>query len=232
MLLLSGLLLVACKVTTDLNQVVAVEVVLPDSGRIELTDTLLATGRALNGLGDSVGGQQIYWASLDTAIIAVLDSASGVTITKSVGVGRLQARVGDLRSNPQNVTVLARLDSMLALSAVRDTIDLAPDSTGKVDSLSAPLQIAAFATGGVPSGRRVVYRATTFAAGDTVVTFVPNDSVLTTATSTSAVGSTQLLLRLHAGPVPDSVLVTATMRRLDGTQIPGSPVTFVVAISP
>lgn len=224
-------MLVACKINTDVNQVVAIEIVLPDSGRVEVTDTFRPTGRALNGLGDSVGGQQLYWTSLDTAIIAVLDSTTGATITKSVGVGRLLARVGNLLSNPQNVTVLARLDSMNALSATRDTIALAPDSVGKVDSLSSPLQIAAFATGGVPSGRRVVYTATTFPASDSLVTFVPN-VVLTSATSTSALGSTQLAVRFHAGTPPDSVLVSATMKRPNGTPIPGSPVSFVVVITP
>ena len=232
MVALAGLVLVACKINTDVNQVVAVEIVLPDSGRVELPDTFLPTGRALNGLGDSVGGQQLYWTSLDTAIIAVLDSTTGVTLPKKPGVGRLQARVGNLFSNPQNVTVLARLDSMNALSAARDTIDLTPDSLGKVDSLSSPLQIAVFSIDGVPSGRRVVFTATTFPASDSLVTFLPNDSVLTTATSTSAVGQTQLVVRPHAGTPPDSVVVSATMKRLDGTPIPGSPQTFVVEIKP
>ena len=153
-------------------------------------------------------------------------------ITKSVGVGRLQARIGNLISNPQNVSVLARLDSMNALSATRDTIHRAADSSGKVDSLSPPLQIAAFATGGVPSGRRVVFTATTFPAGDSLVTFLPNDSVLTSATSTSAIGAAQLVVRVHAGTPPDSVLVSATMKRPNDTPIPGSPVTFVVEIQP
>lgn len=232
MIILAGLVLGACKINTDVNQVVAIEIVLPDSGRVELPDTFLPTGRALNGLGDSVGGQQLFWTSLDTAIIAVLDSTTGVTLTKTVGIGRLQARAGNLFSNPQNVTVLAHLDSMNALSALRDTIDLTPDSVGKVDSISTPLQIAAFGTGGVPSGRRVVFTATTFPSGDSLVTFVPNDSVLTTATSTGAVGQTQLVVRPHVGTPPDSVLVSATMKRLDGTPIPGSPVSFLVVITP
>ena len=65
----------ACKINTDVNQPVAIEIRLPDSGRVELTDTFRPTARALNGIGDSVQAAFV-WASLDTAILAVLDSAT------------------------------------------------------------------------------------------------------------------------------------------------------------
>ena len=97
--------LLACgKLGTDLDSVVALEIVLPDSGRIAVGDTLRPSARALNGRGDSVAAE-IFWSSLDTAIIAVLDSATGKTLGKAVGTGRLQARTGPLRSNPQSVIV-------------------------------------------------------------------------------------------------------------------------------
>lgn len=89
---------------TNLDQVVALEIVLPDSGRVVLGGTILPLGRALNGRGDSVAAE-IFWSSLDTAIITVSDSATGATFGKAVGTGRLQARVGALRSNPQSVIV-------------------------------------------------------------------------------------------------------------------------------
>lgn len=197
----------------------AVEVILPDSGRAEITDTYLPRGRALNAVGDSVAAD-IYWSSLDTAIIAVLDSTTGVSLAKAVGSGRLQARVGALRSEPQPVIILTRLDMLAAAGPTRVIVSLA-------DSLSPELQVQAFATPGVPANRRVVYAATTFPASGPVVTFVPNDSVLTSSTG---VASTRL--RLLAGAIPDSVVVTATMRRPDGTAIPGSPVTFVLEFGP
>lgn len=95
-----------CELGTDLDQIVAIDVSLPDSGRVTLGDTLRPTARALNGRGDSVAAD-IVWASLDTAIVAVLDSTTGETLGKSVGTGRIQARVGSLRSNPLNVVVLS-----------------------------------------------------------------------------------------------------------------------------
>ena len=146
----------ACKIKTDPDQAVAIEIALPDSGRVEVTDTFRPSGRALNGLGDSVQAE-LYWFSLDTAKMVVLDSATGVTLPKVVGTGTLQARTGNLFSNPQTVQVLARLDSIRALGATRDTVT-APDS------LSDSLRVQAYAFGGIPSGRRVVYAVTTYPA--------------------------------------------------------------------
>lgn len=99
-------LLIACgKLGTDLDDIVALEIVLPDSGRITVGDTLHPLARALNGRGDTVQAE-IRWATLDTIILAV-DSVSGATVGKAVGTGRLQARTGNLRSNPQSIVVSA-----------------------------------------------------------------------------------------------------------------------------
>jgi len=216
----------ACKINTDVKQPVAIEIRLPDSGRVELTDTFRPSARALNGLGDSVAAQFV-WSSLDTTIIAVLDTTTGATLPKVVGAGRLQARTGNLFSNPQIVTVLARLDSIRALGATRDTVVVTPVPPATLaDSLSDSLQVQAYAFGGIPSNRRVVYVATTFPASDSTVTLLPHDSVLT-----STAGVAFARVKLRRGPVPDSVVVTATMRRLDGTVVPDS-VTFVVEFRP
>ena len=209
----------ACKLNPDPDVVVAIEVILPDSARVEVTDSYLPHARALNGAGDSVAAP-VFWSSLDPAIIQVLDSTTGVSLADSVGTGRLQARVEQIRSSPQPVTVLARLDSMFASGPNVDTV-AAPDST------SDSLVVQATATGGQASGRRVVYAATTYPAGVSTVTFLPNDTV-----STSSVGVASVQVKFVTGTPPDSVVVTATMRRLDGTTIPGSPVTFVVEFRP
>jgi hypothetical protein len=96
-------LLVACsKLGTDLDDVVAIEIVIPDS--MFVGDILTPQARALNGRGDSVAAE-IFWSSLDTAVVAVLDSTTGETLGKKAGTGRLQARTGALRSNPQSILV-------------------------------------------------------------------------------------------------------------------------------
>lgn len=217
--------LFACKLNPDLNQAVAIEIVLPDSGQVELTDTFRPHGRALNGFGDSVAAP-LVWSSLDTATIVVLDSTTGETLPKAVGTGRLLARTGKLFSNPQSVFVLARLDSMAAASPIVDTLDVTPtDST--TDSLSNPLQIQTFALGGTAVSRRVVYAFTTYPASGPVVTLFPRDTVFTNST-----GAASVQVRLHAGSLPDSVVVTASMTRFDGSPLPGSPVTFSVEFRP
>ena len=211
----------ACKINTDLDQPVAIDIVLPDSGRVEVTDTFRPRARALNGIGDSVQAE-LSWASLDTAVLAVLDSTTGVSISKTIGSARLQARTGNLFSNPQTVTVLARLDSIRVLGAARNTVFAA-------DSLSDSLQVQAFALGGaIPANRRVVFTKTTFPASDSMVTLVPKDTVFTNPSTGVAV----VQVRLGTGPVPDSVVVTATMQHVNRTPVQGSPLTFVVEFRP
>jgi hypothetical protein len=214
----------ACKINTDVNQPVAIEIILPDSGRVEVSDTFRPSGRALNGFGDSVAAP-LFWTSFDTTL-EVLDSTTGVSIGRAQGSARLQARAGELPSNPQTVSVLARLDSMAAADNTRDTLDVTPtDSTA--DSLSAPLKIQTFAFGGIASGRPVIYAFTTYPDSGPVVTLLPKDTVTTASDGTASVQ-----LRLHKGTVPDSVVVTATMRKFHGDSLPGSPVTFVVEFRP
>jgi hypothetical protein len=197
---------------------VAIEIVLPDSGRVEVTDTFRPRGRALNGLGDSVQAV-LFWYSLDTTL-TVLDSATGVSMANAVGSARLEARTGNLFSNPQPVTIKERLDSLRAAGATLDTVFVS------ADSLSDSLSVQAYAFGGTPVGRRVVYAVATFPDSGPVVTLVPNDTV---ATNSAGVAVTRL--RFLGGTVPDSVVVTATMRRVNGVLLPDT-VKFVVEFSP
>jgi hypothetical protein len=150
-----------------------------------------------------------------------------VAIGDSVGTGRLQARVDELRSNPQQVRVIARLDSMAPDSPQDDTLDVTPTDT-TVDSLSNALKIRTVAFGGDASSRRVVYTMAIYPAAGPVVTLVPNDTVATLADGTASV---QVKVQ-PAGPLPDSVVVNAAMQRFHGGPLPGSPVTFVVRVLP
>ena len=193
---------------------------LPDSGRAEVGDTLRPGARALNGRGDSVAGQ-VYWSSLDTAIVPVVDSVTGVTFAKAAGSGRLQARVGGLRSNPQTVVVLVRLDSATATGSIRDTMIVSTP-----DTLSDSLVVKVWAGTSGASGRSVVYTMAIYPAADSTVTLLPKTPV-----QTDANGIAFKRVRFEPGPLPDSVVVTATVRRPDGTAVP-SPVTFVVEFRP
>jgi len=197
---------------------VAIEIVLPDSGRVEVTDTFRPRGRALNGLGDSVQAV-LYWYSLDSTL-TVLDSATGVSVANAVGSARLEARTGNLFSNPQPVTIKERLDSLRAGGATRDTVIVS------ADSLSDSLSVQAYAFGGTPVGRRVVYAVATFPDSGPVVTLVPNDTV-----TTNSAGVAVTRLRFQGGTLPDSVVVTATIRHINGVPLPDT-VKFVVEFRP
>jgi len=212
----------ACKVSTNLDQVVALEIVLPNGGQLEVGDTLLPSARALNGHGDTIT-TDIFWVALDTTIITVLDSTTGATLGDLIGQGRLQARVGLLTSNPQTVTVITHLDSVTALPPTLDTI-----TVSQPDTISDSLRVQLFATPAVAVGRRVVFSATTFPAGDPLVTLVPRDTIFSSGTGLAAIQ----VRRPAGGTLPDSVVVSATVQRPDGTPIPGSPRTFVVEFRP
>lgn len=203
---------------------IALQVFVPDSGAVELNDTLLPRARALNGRGDSVSAT-IIWAALDTAVVTVLDSTTGATRGDSVAEGRIQARVGNLRSSPLPIRVQSPADSIRPAGSVRDTVDLAAG-----DSLSDTLAVRVWATpdnlAANRVGRRVAYSAAIYPSTGTTVTLQPKDTVLT---GTSGIAIARL--RLTSGQ-PDSVVVTAVARRADGQPVPGPSVTFVVEFRP
>jgi len=199
------------------------QVFLPDSGAVEVGDTLRPRARALNGRGDSVAAT-IIWGALDTAIATVVDSTTGATLGKTLGLGRIQARTGTLRSNPLSVRVQSPADSIGAEGSRRDTVDLIAG-----DSLSDSLVMRVHATPENATnlvGRRVVYSATVYPTGAATVTLQPGDTVLTGTT-----GRAIVRLRLTTGQL-DSVIVAAAARRADGQTVPGTRVTFVVEFRP
>ena len=223
----------------DLNRVIAIEVTAPDS--LEELVTLVPHARALDGHLDSVPVTFI-WSTLDTAILTVLDSTTGRTVVNHAGnTGRLLARTGSMFSNPVVIRALAAADTVYPTPATRvaDTVHLSVDSLS--DSLAVLIADIIDSTSGgdsltVPlAGRPVAYSITfptvpgpvTLVTSDTAHTLVTGDTV-----SSGSLGIASVKLRLIAGPVPDSVLVTASAHRAVGTPVPGSPVTFVVRFLP
>jgi hypothetical protein len=142
-------------------------------------------------------------------------------VGRIIGTGRLQARVGNLRSNPITITILAPLDSIRLGGPGRDTV-----TASAPDSFSDSLTVQAFGPTGSTAGRRIAL-SITFPLVATNLTLVPRDTVLTNGT-----GAAVFQLRLTGVPLPDSAVVAATARRADGALVPGSPVTFVVEFRP
>jgi len=205
---------VACKsLAVDPKEVVALATTLPDSGRVEVSDTIHPRGVALNGDGDSIAAT-IVWARLDTTVL-VVDSLTGATVGL-IGnqTGRIQARVGTLRSNPITIFVVPPLDSLAATTTL-DTV-----VTGTPDSVSAALTITAFAgtaTGPFIAGRKVLL-SLVFPTGTPPLTLIPNDTL-----ATNSAGQATFQVRLTAGPRPDSAVVTAQAFRADGSLVPSTP---------
>lgn len=85
--------------------IVALEVTTPTRLTLRNGDSLTMHARALNIDGDSVEAT-IIWQTPDTAAISV-DSLRGVVVAlKATGTGRVQARVGSLRSDLVPITLL------------------------------------------------------------------------------------------------------------------------------
>jgi hypothetical protein len=190
-------------------------VIVPDSGRVEVLDTLRPHARALNGRGDSTAAQ-IVWSALDTTL-QVADSLAGVFVGRAAGSGRIQARAGSLVSNPVTITVVARLDSIRVTGA---------DTVVVTDSLSDSLQIQAFSTGGSTAGRTIILTIT-FPPGAPGLTLVPDDTV-----RTSSSGLAVFQVRASGITRPDTVVVSASAQHANGTPVPGSPLNFVVEFVP
>lgn len=192
--------------------------IVPDSGRVEVLDTLRPHARAVNGRGDSTAAQ-IIWSALDTSL-QIVDSLTGATVGRVVGTGRIQARVGNLRSNPVSIAILAPLDSLRATGPDSVTVP-APDT------LSDSMKIQTFGPSGSTVGRKIGL-SIIFPPGAPGLTLVPSDTV---RTNTSGLAVFQV--RASSGITrPDTVVVTASAQSANGAPVPGSPLTFVVEFVP
>jgi hypothetical protein len=229
----------ACSaVNFDPNEVIAIVVTVHDS--VEERDTLRAHATTLTAAGDTVTAAMV-WSSLDTTLLGVVDSTTGVFLGKQAGLGTIYARSANLRSSGITITITQAADTLFAAGDTRDTIHV-----GAADSLSDALSVTLADTminappaapTLVPLANRRVIFAITSAPVSATVSLVPNDVTYTVATTdtvfTDVNGTAVAKIRyLGGGALPDSVRVTATARRAVGTAVPGSPVAFVVRIAP
>ena len=224
---MAGVALACGSITGDLNEVIAVETSIPpdNSGDVDLGDTLRPTARALDGRGDSVAAP-IFWDDLDT-VVQVLDSTTGALVGKFPGTGLIQARVGNLRSNPLAITVFQRADTAFADSTNRnpDSVSIGAKTDSLSDSLIVHLQTFTDSdTVGI--GGRLV-RFTLLYPDSASVALVPGDSILTDPN-----GLAVIQVRLRQRVLPDSAVVQATATRFTGPAVHGAPITFVVRFYP
>ena len=93
----------------DLDRIVAIQVE-PANRTVEVGSTLQLEARAISGAGETVADAEVFWAIIDVdsgQIGFTLDTATGLISAHEIGEGRVQARVGNIRSNPITITVVA-----------------------------------------------------------------------------------------------------------------------------
>ena len=231
----------SCKFGAASGEIIALGLIAPDS--LEQFDTLRPRAYAVNGAGDSVA-PAVVWTTLDTAALTVLNPALGQTVVRHPGlVGRLEARVGSLVSNPHTITTLFAADTLRPAGPTLDSVLVPPQGP---DSLSDSIKVQLLTDTAstrlasdslVPlSGRPIVFTIVRVTVPGSV-TLVRLDTAHAPGVSvdtapTAALGIAVVKVRLLKGPVPDTVLVTATAQRAVRTAVPGSPDTFVVRFLP
>jgi hypothetical protein len=230
-----GASLLAVAACSDLSSsddsVVALQVTAPPGAVVEVGDTVQYTAVALNRDGDVIP-EPIYWATPDTATIAV-DSLTGLVLGKLPGPGRVQARSQGLVSPLNIVTVLASPDTLI----------LEPPDTITVDTLvnttTPPLvaRLEAFTPPAPVSGRPIFYDVVEplFAdPADRTVEF-GNGALADTAT-TGSNGEPLVpisLARINGVAPPDSVIVEIRATRYQDAQpVPGSGQRWIIRFGP
>ncbi|HWA16929.1 MAG TPA: hypothetical protein VG817_10875 [Gemmatimonadales bacterium] len=202
--------------------VVALEVLLPNPAVVEPGDTVQLRARALNANGDSVAAS-IVWLSPDNTIS--VDSSGRLSTDATTGTGRVQAKVGGLRSNLETFAIRRRSDTL----ALTDPLAVTVPST---DSASASLVARVLSitpdTQGI-GGTAIVYQVVDSTALRNVVHFAGGTMNLRATTGGDGAPAVGVTLRRQSGatfPVTVQVQVSAT--RPSGATVPGSGRTFDV----
>ncbi len=197
---------------------------------------------AFDANGRPVADAPFRYFTLDTGV--VLDSAGTLrATTRRNGTVRVIAALGALQSDDRLIRVSRRPDSAYAAQNATQTLGYAiPDRPTNVSGDLRFLLTTTDTAGGLANGVggwivrwRTVFRGDTLAAGDTTLV-----ALLTTAgarrvvDTTAADGASIRRLRVFVERLPapaDSFIVLADVR-LHGAPVPGSPVRFVVHVSP
>lgn len=205
----------------------AIEFVGAASPAVEELDTLVLTVRVLDRRGEVVAGASPFLLALDTAVLGI-DSARSAVVGRKAGQGRVVAVAERLRSDPVRVTVTPAADSLVRVSAARDTV-----AAGTLTSAPLVVQLLDLVTGAQPVGLRdrpVRFRIVlpVFADRSSATALLDNDSLQATV-QTVTTGNASVTVK-RVGPVqPDSLVVEADAMRAFGGVVPGSPVRFVLS---
>jgi hypothetical protein len=203
---------------------VALEVLLPDPQVVEPGDTIQLRARALNASGDSVAAD-IVWLTPDSTIS--VDSSGLLTTDTTAGTGRVQARIGNLRSNLETFTIRRRSDTLALVDPVAVTVPA-------TDSASSPLVARVLSltpdTVGI-SNTAILYQVVDSATLREVVHFAGGVMSLRASTGPDGAPGVGVTVRRQPGATfPVTVTVQVSASRPGGTAVPGSGQTFSVTL--
>ena len=240
---------VGCSAVSDPSAIASLDftgipfpaVVTGDSLRDTLGIASPLRATAYDGNGDAVVGAPIIYFSLDTGV--VVHASGHLVATRRDGALRLLASVAGLQSQIRTIQVTRLPDTVSAGTTAVPFEFSIPDGGSNVSPNLALGLRSSDTTGAVsPNVAGWLVRWRVLHDGDTLA---PTDTTLfalwdaggtrhSLRDTTGTDGSSARRLRVYANALPlqpDSVIVVAEVRAL-GAHVPGSPVRFVVNITP
>jgi hypothetical protein len=218
-------------------------VVIGDSLRDTLGNSVPLTVRVLNSRNEVIPGAPVTFVSFDTSNVLTLDPQSGAIVGLKTGEAAIVASADGLQSERVTVRVTPMPDVFTGVDAAVDTIEfflgtetLLPLRVRLEADTNAALTTDPLAP--VPSYlvRYAIVSPPELATTDTTTLHLVDDSRRpSTVDTTSTLGDAGRQLRFPAlisPPLPDSVVVEVTARRPDLSPVPGSPVVYVVKLRP
>jgi len=196
---------------------------------------------AYDGRGNEIADAPIAYVALDTGV--VIDGLGFLQATRRSGQVRIVASVSGLQSQQRVIQVTREPDTVAAPTTAVEFQYRLPDAVANVSpALQLSLQtndVLAGENGNVPGWLvrwRIIHDGDTLSPTDTskVALWAPSGQRHTLRDTTKADGSAARRLRVYANLLPvqqDSFIVVAEILSR-GTHVPGSPVRYVVTISP
>lgn len=193
------------------------------------------------GRGNVITDAPVEFVTLDTGV--TISPEGFLRATRRDGSVRIAASVGGLQSQLRTIRVTRAPDTVSAQTTTVSYQYRLPDAANNVSpALQLNLQSADTAGGVSPNVAgwlvrwRIVYDGDTLAATDTsrVALWPAAGTRHALRDTTGADGNATRRLRVYANQLPvqpDSFIVIAELRYL-GQQVPGSPVRFVVNLTP
>ncbi len=247
---LAAVAFVGCSGISDPSAVAALDftgipfpaVVTGDSIRDSTGAAAPLRATAYDGNGNEIAGAPITFFSLDTGLI--IHASGHLVATKRDGTLRLVATIAGLQSQVRTIRVTRAPDTLVSPTASPVAFQYAlPDAASNV-STAVGFTLTSRDTAGAVSPNvggwvvrwRLIHAGDTLAATDTTkfALWDVGASRHSRLDTTGTDGRAQRRVRVYANgltPQPDSVIVVAEVRSR-GVQVPGSPIRFVVNISP